>query len=124
METPNLSDIIFRPPFPPLITPEEIVQQKNKQPKSTKPTKFPNSFIIYRNEISKKLKSQKIKLTRDKVSNLASRLWKTEPAYVKNVYKEISREAVLLYNIQKIASNTSSSYSSLSSSSYSSSLSS
>ena len=105
-------DIEFRPPYPLRITVQELLEEKKN-----KFSKFPNNFVIYRNELLKELKSRKITKPRAEVSALASRLWNIEPDYVKNAYKKISREGGLLYKqLQQEAAFTTSSYSSLSSS--------
>ncbi|CAG8503472.1 21228_t:CDS:2 [Rhizophagus irregularis] len=44
-------------------------------------------------------KSKNITIERKFVSNIASNLWKSEPAIVKNTYKEIENDAKILYNM-------------------------
>ncbi|CAB4417284.1 unnamed protein product [Rhizophagus irregularis] len=79
----------FRPPFPPIITAHELLNYKS----------VPNHFIIYRIAVKMECKSKNIIIERKFVSNIASILWKSEPASVKNTYKEIENDAKILYNM-------------------------
>nr|ANQ32325.1 MATA-HMG [Rhizophagus irregularis] len=65
--------------FPPNITAQELLKYKL----------IPNPFIIYRIALKIECKSKNITIERKFVSNIASNLWKSEPASVKNTYKEI-----------------------------------
>ncbi|CAB4416548.1 unnamed protein product [Rhizophagus irregularis] len=89
----------FRPPFPPIITAHELLNYKS----------VPNQFIIYRIAVRMGCKSKNITIERKFVSNIASILWKSEPASVKNTYKEIENDAKILYNIMIQQENGSSS---------------
>ncbi|PKY43959.1 hypothetical protein RhiirA4_458100 [Rhizophagus irregularis] len=79
----------IRPPFPPIITAHELLNYKS----------VPNHFIIYRIAVRMECKSKNITIERKNVSSIASNLWKSEPAIVKNTYKEIENDAKILYNI-------------------------
>ncbi|CAG8503488.1 uncharacterized protein OCT59_010253 [Rhizophagus irregularis] len=79
----------YRPPFPPNITAYELLNYKS----------VPNPFIIYRIAVRMECKSKNITIERKNVSNIASNLWKSEPAIVKNTYKEIEIDAKILHNI-------------------------
>jgi len=79
----------IRPPFPPNITAHELLKYKS----------IPNPFIIYRIAVKMECKSKNITIERKSVSNIASSLWKSEPAIVKNTYKEIENDAKILYNM-------------------------
>ncbi|CAB4495238.1 hypothetical protein RhiirA5_497419 [Rhizophagus irregularis] len=79
----------IRPPFPPNITAHELLKYKS----------IPSPFIIYRIAVRMECKSKNITIERKFVSNIASNLWKSEPAIVKNTYKEIENDAKILYNM-------------------------
>ncbi|RGB29325.1 hypothetical protein C1646_795606 [Rhizophagus diaphanus] len=79
----------YRPPFPPNITAHELLKYKS----------IPNTFIIYRIAVRMECKSKNITIERKFVSSIASNLWKSEPAIVKNTYKEIENDAKILHNI-------------------------
>ncbi|CAG8464722.1 13485_t:CDS:2 [Ambispora gerdemannii] len=73
-------------PFPPTITPEEIINIKDGKI----PSKPPNSFIIYRRAFQKQIKESGVLLKLNVVSALASEQWKKEPIEVKKAYKQLA----------------------------------
>ncbi|CAG8606572.1 6898_t:CDS:1 [Ambispora leptoticha] len=75
-------------PFPPNITPKEVITLKHGKI----PTKSPNCFIIYRRAFQKELRASGHLLKLNKVSVIASRAWEKESAEVKKGYKEIARQ--------------------------------
>ncbi|KAG9286543.1 hypothetical protein G9A89_014709 [Geosiphon pyriformis] len=79
----------FTPPFPPIL--DDIIE-KNPQ-KDKKPTKSPNSFIIYRRAYVKAVRKEGYNLPMTVVSTMASQAWSHEPPYVKAEYKRIARIA-------------------------------
>ncbi|GBC05050.1 hypothetical protein RclHR1_00600013 [Rhizophagus clarus] len=77
--------------FPPAITPWDLLKYK----------RIPNIFMIYRIALRKELRSKNITISRKDVSVLASSLWKKEPDFVKEKYKEIEIEAKKLKKLRK-----------------------
>ncbi|CAG8606592.1 6899_t:CDS:1 [Ambispora leptoticha] len=73
-------------PFPPTITPEEIINIKDGKI----PSKPPNSFLIYRRAFQKQINENGILLKLSIVSTLASEQWKKEPIEVKKAYKQLA----------------------------------
>ncbi|CAG8593965.1 3501_t:CDS:1, partial [Diversispora eburnea] len=76
-------------PFPPSINVDKIIQMHLKNGiKNVNETM--NAFMIYRNEFNHV--HQNFNLSCKNVSKLASKSWKNEPGYVKQHYKQISKE--------------------------------
>ncbi|CAG8471898.1 1219_t:CDS:2 [Diversispora eburnea] len=91
----NLSSNIIEVPYPPQITPQEIINQRGPERLSAR---SPNAFFIYRKAYLNQLKVQKCKYKMIDVSPLAGASWKIASQHVKNAYKEIARE---VYRILK-----------------------
>ncbi|CAG8464700.1 13484_t:CDS:1 [Ambispora gerdemannii] len=83
----NILDKI-KVPFPPNITPEEVIILKNGKI----PSKSPNCFIIYRRAFQKELRASGHLFKLNRVSVIASRAWEKEPTEVKKAYKEVARQ--------------------------------
>ncbi|RHZ80251.1 hypothetical protein Glove_138g15 [Diversispora epigaea] len=92
----NLSSNIIELPYPPQITPQEIINQRGLERRLS--AKSPNAFFIYRKAYLNQLKAQKCKYKMVDVSPLAGASWKIASQQVKNAYKEIARE---VYRILK-----------------------
>ncbi|CAG8554791.1 14572_t:CDS:2 [Ambispora leptoticha] len=73
-------------PFPPTITPKEIIVKKGGK----LPSKPPNSFIIYRRAFQKQCRECGYLLKLNVVSAMAAESWKEEPLEVKNAYKDLA----------------------------------
>ncbi|CAG8449207.1 10057_t:CDS:2 [Funneliformis caledonium] len=86
---------IKRPPFPPSIDTEYLVENLLKR-KSKNP-KMPNEFFIYRAALVKELKANNYKIKMTNLSTLASRSWNQEPSQVKSEYRKLARETERQY---------------------------
>ncbi|CAG8437719.1 10130_t:CDS:2 [Ambispora gerdemannii] len=77
-------------PFPPTIDPQQLVSKI-----STKKilARFPNAFIIYRNQYVQFLKSKGIHLSMTDLSPMISHSWKQENEHVKDAYTRLSLQA-------------------------------
>src|SRR5207237_377099 len=93
--------INFTLPFPPNISPREIMTStsKRKSKKKTlgkKATKPPNAFMIYRKvfcrEIAKSHRFQQMK-----ISTICSKSWKSEPVHVKDFYNDLAAKVDILF---------------------------
>ncbi|CAG8531379.1 3249_t:CDS:2 [Ambispora gerdemannii] len=73
-------------PFPPTLTPKEIIVVKDGKI----PSKPPNSFIIYRRAFQKQCRESGYLLKLNIVSAMAAESWKDEPLEVKNAYKDLA----------------------------------
>ncbi|KAG9284550.1 hypothetical protein G9A89_014154 [Geosiphon pyriformis] len=84
-------EILFFPevkvPFPPKITPQEVLIIDGKKI----PSKAPNSFIIYRKAYQKQIRDIGYSLPLAKISSMASKAWKIEPEHVRKAYKELAK---------------------------------
>ncbi|KAF0494461.1 MATA-HMG [Gigaspora margarita] len=85
-------------PFPPQITPEDLMNCKTRK----LPSKPPNAFFIYRKAYTKELIKRNLRFKMTDVSPWVSISWKCEPEEVKNKYKEIAKEVRKLYKISKL----------------------
>jgi hypothetical protein len=83
------SDPKIKVPFPPQITPDEVVSKRSLEKLSSRP---PNKFFIYRlaylKEFKKEYNLEKISMT--KLSQYISRSWKAEGTEVKLEYKRLA----------------------------------
>ncbi|CAG8506620.1 901_t:CDS:1 [Acaulospora morrowiae] len=93
-----------KPLFPPISLPhphstkEHVINLVKKLISKPKVTKFPNSFIIYRNAYVKYLKDNGHSIPMIKLSQMLSNSWKMEPLHTKDIYTKISNEAEKLYD--------------------------
>ncbi|KAG9293278.1 hypothetical protein G9A89_010649 [Geosiphon pyriformis] len=94
--TPNDTDMIFRPPFPPILTPQDLISKKQK---NSNPTKPPNAFIIYRRAFVKASIDEGYQLPMTVISAMASQAWQTESSIVKEEYKRIAESAKIQHDI-------------------------
>ncbi|RIA83296.1 hypothetical protein C1645_786735 [Glomus cerebriforme] len=78
----------IRPPFPPVITAQDLIQSNDA-------TRVPNSFIAYRMALVREYKLKNVSCNRSEISSRASRLWKEEPDYIKNTYKNLVKPTFL-----------------------------
>ncbi|CAI2161955.1 20052_t:CDS:2 [Funneliformis geosporum] len=79
----------FDVPFPPQVTAEEIVARRNPRKLGSRP---PNVFFLYRINYIKALKKILPNISMRPLSKHISDSWKKEPAYRKDVYKELFGE--------------------------------
>lgn len=86
-------------PYPPATRVEKIVEKLISKPKLAR---FPNAFIMYRNEYVQFLKASGLNFPMTELSPMISYSWKQEPPCVKDAYTQISSEAERLY-VQTIA---------------------
>ncbi|CAG8541622.1 17790_t:CDS:1 [Racocetra fulgida] len=86
----NNSEQTFKPPFPPTITPQDLVE---KRPDGRAPARAPNSFIVYRKACVEEARKKGYYLPMTVISSIASKSWEQEPETVKNEYMRIAREA-------------------------------
>ncbi|CAG8450208.1 663_t:CDS:1 [Cetraspora pellucida] len=86
-------------PYPPATRVEKIVEKLVSKPKLAR---FPNAFIMYRNEYVQFLKASGLNFPMTELSPMISYSWKQEPPCVKDAYTQISSEAERLY-VQTIA---------------------
>ncbi|CAG8445588.1 13587_t:CDS:1 [Dentiscutata erythropus] len=86
-------------PYPPATRVEKIVEKLISKPKLAR---FPNAFIMYRNEYVQFLKASGLSFPMTELSPMISYSWKHEPPCVKDAYTQISSEAERLY-VQTIA---------------------
>nr|CAG8621231.1 13766_t:CDS:2 [Entrophospora candida] len=86
------SNPFIKPPFPPVIdTRELIIKLTNTNGKL--PGKSPNAFIIYRKAFLDTAHANGYKLPMTVISTMVSKSWESEPQYVKDEYKKLSKEA-------------------------------
>ncbi|RHZ79245.1 hypothetical protein Glove_150g59 [Diversispora epigaea] len=81
-------------PYPPEIDLQKMVAKLASKPKLAR---FPNAFIMYRNEYVHYLKSKDLHLSMTELSPMIAASWKQEPEYVKDAYTQLSSEAEKLY---------------------------
>ncbi|GBB95887.1 hypothetical protein RclHR1_02640001 [Rhizophagus clarus] len=81
-------------PFPPTQRVEQIVAKLVAKPRLAR---FPNAFIMYRNEYVSYLKSQGYHISMTELSPMISTSWKKESEFVKEAYTKLSSEAEKLY---------------------------
>ncbi|GBB90305.1 hypothetical protein RclHR1_01720026 [Rhizophagus clarus] len=88
----------FRLPFPPKITAREIMSNKKKGKKASRP---PNAFIIYRKVFSKEL-AKNYRFQQMRISSLCASSWKRESADVKEYYHKLAHEVdkIFLQDLQ------------------------
>ncbi|CAJ0752881.1 7520_t:CDS:2, partial [Entrophospora sp. SA101] len=79
--------ILIRPPYPPKISPKEILLK----------LKSPNAFIIYRNEFVKELRKNNYKIRQSIISPMVASSWNSEPQCIKDTYFDLAREADKLF---------------------------
>ncbi|RHZ56059.1 hypothetical protein Glove_406g113 [Diversispora epigaea] len=87
-------------PFPPEISPEELIANTRKLP-----SKPPNAFFIYRKVYTKALVNKNMRFKMTDVSPWVSSSWKLEPEEVKTKYKEIARNVRQIYKRTKESSS-------------------
>jgi hypothetical protein len=81
-------------PFPPTQKVEQIVAKLVAKPRLAR---FPNAFIMYRNEYVQYLKSQGYHISMTELSPMISTSWRKESEFVKEAYTKLSSEAEKLY---------------------------
>ncbi|RIA86251.1 hypothetical protein C1645_779994 [Glomus cerebriforme] len=81
-------------PFPPTQRVEQIVAKLVAKPRLVR---FPNAFIMYRNEYVQYLKSQGIHISMTELSPMISTSWKKESEFVKETYTRLSSDAEKMY---------------------------
>lgn len=81
-------------PYPPEIDLQKMVAKLASKPKLAR---FPNAFIMYRNEYVHYLKSKDLHLSMTELSPMIAASWRQEPEYVKDAYTQLSSEAEKLY---------------------------
>ncbi|CAG8439430.1 418_t:CDS:1 [Scutellospora calospora] len=81
-------------PYPPATRVEKIVEKLISKPKLAR---FPNAFIMYRNEYVQFLKASGLNFPMTELSPMISYSWRQEPPCVKDAYTQISSEAERLY---------------------------
>ncbi|CAG8457489.1 599_t:CDS:1 [Acaulospora morrowiae] len=81
----------FKPPFPPLIDPKDLIAKRSDGEKA--PTRAPNAFIIYRRACVETARARGYYLPMTVISTMASKLWEQEPPHVISLYKSIARDA-------------------------------
>ncbi|CAB4424434.1 unnamed protein product [Rhizophagus irregularis] len=96
LQAPDVSE--FRLPFPPAITAREIMSDKRKGKKASRP---PNAFMIYRKVFSREL-AKNYRFQQMRISSLCGSSWKNEPAEVKEYYHRLAHEAdkIFLQDLQ------------------------
>ncbi|KAG9294390.1 hypothetical protein G9A89_001895 [Geosiphon pyriformis] len=92
----GLIQIPFKPTYPPLLTINDLISRVTR--KGRIPTKPPNAFIIYRKNYTFEIKTKKISIDMSQVSSIVGQLWKEEPEFVKNAYKDLARDAKDIFN--------------------------
>jgi hypothetical protein len=97
MNSYSSQKITIRPPYPPVITAQDLIPT-NISSNKVESVRIPNAFIAYRMALVRQLKSQKVVYHRSNVSSLASRLWAEEPEEVKNTYRKMATDAQMLHN--------------------------
>ncbi|CAG8562320.1 7577_t:CDS:2 [Diversispora eburnea] len=83
----------FKPPFPPLINPRDLISLSEGRT----PARAPNAFIIYRKLFIQNTKDEGYTLPMTVISTMASKSWEQEPDIVKIEYKRIAKEAFDYY---------------------------
>ncbi|CAG8579864.1 11403_t:CDS:2 [Acaulospora colombiana] len=81
-------------PYPPKIDLQKMVAKLASKPKLAR---FPNAFILYRNEYVQFLKGKDLHLSMTELSPMIAAAWKQEPECVKDAYTQLSSEAEKLY---------------------------
>ncbi|CAJ0748680.1 2088_t:CDS:1 [Entrophospora sp. SA101] len=84
------SNPFIKPPFPPVIDIRELII---KLTNGKLPAKSPNAFIIYRKAFLDTACANGYKLPMTVISTMVSKSWESEPQYVKDEYKKLSKEA-------------------------------
>lgn len=90
----------FRPKFPPIINVEEYVNENesNKKIKDMSKMNKGNGFTAYRKILNKHLETLGVRITMQQLSPLGGSLWNSEPAQVKDYYKELSEKIKKVHN--------------------------
>lgn len=96
LQAPDMPE--FQLPFPPTITAREIMSDKKKGKKASRP---PNAFMIYRKVFSREL-AKNYRFQQMRISSLCGNSWKREPAEVKEYYHRLAHEAdkIFLQDLQ------------------------
>ncbi|KAF0392083.1 MATA-HMG [Gigaspora margarita] len=81
-------------PFPPQVQLQKMVAKLASKPKLAR---FPNAFIMYRNEYVQFLKAKGLHLSMTELSPMIAAAWRQEPEYVKDAYTRLSSDAEKLY---------------------------
>ncbi|CAJ0759148.1 17243_t:CDS:2 [Entrophospora sp. SA101] len=84
------SNPFIKPPFPPVIDIRELII---KLTNGKLPAKSPNAFLIYRKAFLGTVQADGYKLPMTVISTMVSKSWESEPQYVKDEYKKLSKEA-------------------------------
>jgi hypothetical protein len=94
-----LVECCHRPTFPPAINIEEYVNENenNKKIKDMSKMNKGNSFMVYRKYLHKHMQISGINFPMKQLSQLASTLWKSEPIFVKDYYRELSERIQKLH---------------------------
>ncbi|CAJ0642684.1 12393_t:CDS:1, partial [Entrophospora sp. SA101] len=74
-------------PYPPKIELDSVVAKLVSKPKLAR---FPNAFIMYRNEYVQYLKAKNIHLSMTELSPMVAASWKREPEFVKDTYTQFA----------------------------------
>lgn len=90
----NICALILRENlFPPSMTnPEHIIPKRSKKRK-----KSPNSFFIFKMNLHKEIKRNKLKIKMSLESKLASKYWNDANQLEKNYYKELAKQVKLYF---------------------------
>ncbi|CAG8470611.1 11992_t:CDS:1 [Racocetra fulgida] len=81
-------------PYPPQVQLQKMVAKLASKPKLAR---FPNAFIMYRNEYVQFLKAKGLHLSMTELSPMIAAAWRQEPEYVKDAYTRLSGDAEKLY---------------------------
>jgi len=93
-QNPNPNPVVqIQLPFPPVITPEDIVLSNDEMHAKYRIPRHFNGFTAYRCAVAQHATSQGLNLPFHEISPMASRLWGNEPSYVKAAYKIIAHQA-------------------------------
>ncbi|CAG8553529.1 1495_t:CDS:1 [Dentiscutata erythropus] len=84
----------FPLPYPPQVQLQKMVAKLASKPKLAR---FPNAFIMYRNEYVQFLKAKGLHLSMTELSPMIAAAWRQEPEYVKDAYTRLSGDAEKLY---------------------------
>ncbi|CAG8511588.1 2825_t:CDS:2 [Diversispora eburnea] len=89
----------YKLPFPPSTQVDELVAKLILKPKLAR---FPNGFILFRNEYVQLLKGKGLNYPMTQLSPMIAAKWKKESSIVRDTFSQISSEAEKLY-VQHIA---------------------
>ncbi|CAB4402580.1 unnamed protein product [Rhizophagus irregularis] len=89
-------------PFPPTQSIEQIVAKLVAKPSLGR---FPNAFILYRNEYVQYLKSQGYHISMTELSSMISSTWKKESKFVKDAFTKLLSDTEYMYTSCKYLGN-------------------